>query len=334
MKKIIIITVVLALLSGGLIVAYREMSKERALEMQGEAPVIPESRVKRSGSEVIVTLDAGTQQRLALKTESPAATNLSPEVKGYGRVLDPAPLVAAVLELAPAQAVLDASRKELERVKILRAQENASARVLEVAELAVRRDELALTAAHTRLGLGWDKSVLGRKDLRAFTRSLGERETALVRVELPAGEGLHAPPASARLVTLAEANAVIVAQLLGPATDVDPQTQGQGFLFLAENGAAKLTPGAMVTAFLPTGGAVQTGVVVPRDAVLRAEGRAWVFVQTGAETFVRREISLEHPLATGWFVARGVAASDKLVVTGAQALLSEELKAQIPKMAD
>ena len=334
MKKIIILIIVLAVLAGGLIFAYREMSKERALEMQGEAPVIPESRVKRSGADVIVTLDAETQRRVALKTESPAATNLSPEVKGYGRVVDPAPLVAAVLELAPAQAALDTSRKELERVKILRVQENASARVLEAAELALRRDELALDAARARLTLGWNTNVAGQKDLTAFVRSLGARETVLVRIELPAGEALNAPPASARLVTLADANGFITAQFLGPAVDVDPQSQGQGFLFLVENASAKLMPGAMVTAFLPTGGATLPGVVVPRHAVLRAEGRAWVFVQTGAETFVRREISISHPLPAGWFVAREVAASDKLVVTGAQTLLSEELKAQIPKMGD
>jgi hypothetical protein len=290
--------------------------------------------VKRSGGDIIVTLDAETQKRIDLRTEMAVATNLVHEVKGYGRVLDPAPLAAAVLELAPAQAALETSRKELERVKTLRGQDNASARALEAAEFAVRRDDLALAAARTRLSLAWDKSIAEHKDLPAFVRSLVARETALVRVELPAGESLHSPPSSARLVTLANPDDFIEAQFLGNAVDVDPQTQGQAFLFLAKATSGKLVPSVMVTAFLATGGAPVSGVLIPRNAVLRADGKAWVYLQTGADAFVRREVSLEHPLPNGWFVMTGVVASDKLIVTGAQTLLSEELKAQIPKMGD
>jgi hypothetical protein len=334
LKKIIIVIVVLVVLAGGLIFAYREMSKEREMEMQGEAPVIPESRVKRSGGGIVVTLDAETQKRIELRTEVALATNLTHEVKGYGRVLDPAPLAAAVLEIAPAQSALETSRKELERVKTLRGQDNASARALEAAEFALRRDELALAAARTRLSLAWDKSVAEQNDLPAFLRSLVARETVLVRVELPAGESLNSPPSSARLVTLANPDEFIEAAFLGDGADVDLQTQGRAFLFLAKATSGKLAPGAMVTAFLLTGGAPVSGVVIPRNAVLRADGKAWIYVQTGVDGFVRREISLAHPLPAGWFVTRELTASEKLVVTGAQTLLSEELKARIPKMGD
>jgi hypothetical protein len=44
---------------------------------------------------------------------------------------------------------------------------------------------------------------------------------------------------------------------------------------------------------------------------------------------VRKPVALDTPLDTGWFVAEGggVAAGDRLVVVGAQTLLSEEMKA-------
>jgi hypothetical protein len=37
-------------------------------------------------------------------------------------------------------------------------------------------------------------------------------------------------------------------------------------------------------------------------------------------------VSLGRPLADGWFVTEGFKAGDKLVLVGAQQLLSEELK--------
>ena len=71
---------------------------------------------------------------------------------------------------------------------------------------------------------------------------------------------------------------------------------------------------------------------MPRSAVLRHDGRTWVFAQAEEEKFVRKPVTLDTPLdgEKGWFVAEcgGIEAGDKLVVTGAQSLLSEELKAQ------
>jgi hypothetical protein len=67
--------------------------------------------------------------------------------------------------------------------------------------------------------------------------------------------------------------------------------------------------------------------------VLRHDGRAWVYVQEEEEKFVRKPVTLDTPLEgdKGWFISAeggGIKADDLLVVTGAQSLLSEELKAQ------
>ncbi len=45
--------------------------------------------------------------------------------------------------------------------------------------------------------------------------------------------------------------------------------------------------------------------------------------------FQRRELALDRPVAGGWFVTNGLAPNDRVVLTGAQALLSEERKTQI-----
>ena len=49
-------------------------------------------------------------------------------------------------------------------------------------------------------------------------------------------------------------------------------------------------------------------------------------MQVSDERFDRRPVPLDRPAGNGYVVTRGFAAGDKVVVTGAQTLLSEEFK--------
>ena len=70
-------------------------------------------------------------------------------------------------------------------------------------------------------------------------------------------------------------------------------------------------------------------VLVPRAALIRWEGKTWVYLQSSRDTFVRRAITLDRPTEQGWLLTAGVKPGERIVVRGAQALLSEELKSQI-----
>ncbi len=73
-------------------------------------------------------------------------------------------------------------------------------------------------------------------------------------------------------------------------------------------------------------GEPQTGVNVPRDAVVRFNGATWVYQQAEDGTLQRVEVALQHPMADGWFVRGPLKPQDKVVTRGAQQLLSQELK--------
>jgi hypothetical protein len=79
---------------------------------------------------------------------------------------------------------------------------------------------------------------------------------------------------------------------------------------------------------LPDGPA-SDGAVIPPSAVVWWQGRAWVYLRTGPKTFARREIPTDEPASGGGYIARDLNAATPLVTTGAQALLSEEFRAQI-----
>jgi hypothetical protein len=98
-------------------------------------------------------------------------------------------------------------------------------------------------------------------------------------------------------------------------------------MFLADTKNSNLVPGAIITALLPVAGKTVPGVVVPSEAVLRHEGKAWIYVQTGETTFIRRAVELKQQLDTGWFVSN-LDSAIRIAVTGAQVLLSQELNSQ------
>jgi len=306
------------------------MSKERTAEAEGEQPLLAESRVeRRTNGQVVVHLDLSTQRLIGLRTAVLEAATQALAVKAYGRVLEPAPLLALASDTASARAALEASSKEYERLKALFTQgQNASAKALESAQAAMQHDQIASQAAAGQLVAAWGKSIADKPDLAAFLESLAKLECVLVRLDLPAGDSLSKTPVGAQL-TLPGTNAPLEARFLGRATTTDPQVQGEGFLLVATNATVRLAPGLALTGFLQLPGAPLHGVVVPKAAIVRAADRAWVYLQMDDTTFQRRELALDRPVAGGWFVTGGLAPNDRLVVTGAQTLLSEERKTQI-----
>jgi len=147
-----------------------------------------------------------------------------------------------------------------------------------------------------------------------------------VLVELAMPSGIAAPqvvrinvgpPPSAASGTAAAAGGSgamsIEATLLSTAPRVDPKLQGRTFFYLASG--ARLSAGMNVAALIPTSRGISR-VVVPPDAVVSWEGRSWVYVRRAPTKFARID-------------AGAVKAGDEVVTTGAQQLLSEEMRSQL-----
>jgi hypothetical protein len=333
MRRLIAVVVLAVVLVVGLIVAYRQMNKE--MEMEGEMPVFAPSRVSRNAAgEIVLKVDLETQKRINLQV-LPVSTINVPRVRlGYGRVLDPAPLATMAADVATAQTALNASAREFARVKALHEQgDNASLRALEAAQAAMQRDEISLRSAENLLQSAWGKAVAQQQDLLAFVRSLTSQEAALVRADLPAGEIVQEGPKSARIAMEGDGES-IAAAVLGPAPQANPEIQGQAFLLLVKARPPRLSTGLMVSVLFEEPGEQLHGIVLAREAVSRAAGAAWTYVQLAEEAFVRRQVALDRLLSNGWFVTSGLATNDRVVVRGAQTLLSEELKTQVPALAE
>ena len=283
-----------------------------------------------------VKLEKGKWKALGIEMAEPEKAELKPQRIAFGRVLDPTPIVTLDGDIAAADAALTASRSEYERTQaLLKSGDGMSRKVGETAEAQFRGDAIKADGLRRRALLEWGATIpaLDAAKRRAFVEQLVAGESALVRVDLLPGDALAELPTGARLSVLGREERTIETTTIVPASDTDAKTQAQGFILRVDKPPFALRPGMALTAWLELPQKSRAGFAVPRSAVLRHDGRAWVFVQEEEEKFARKAVKIETPLdgEKGWFVSAedgGIKADDLIVVTGAQTLLSEELKAQ------
>lgn len=315
-----------------------EGRKELAKEQESERPVAVPSRVAPFGDGTEVVFDAEAQKLADIGVATLAQSTRRTEVDALATVLSPQSLielrnryVTAAAQADKAAAALAASRREYERVNQLHGDDrNLSDRALQAAEAAWRGDAAdAQVAQAARDAIGkesrpvWGGALTAavEGDTAVFQR-LASQKSVLLRVAAPAGSRLHEPPATASVI--GDDGVAKPAELLSPAPQTDPRIQGPTFFYTAPTDG--LLPGSTLAARLPVG-SPESGATVPASAVLSWQGRSWFYVERTTGHFVRRELTDAVPVAQGWFMP-GLS-SLRVVVRGAQTLLSEELRGQI-----
>jgi hypothetical protein len=323
---VLILAVVLVWVVGG---AHREKGEE-AEEERVAAPAPKTVRDQRG--EVVVEVSRNDQERAGLETETLKPTTHRAEPAAYGMVLDPAPLISLNGDLLTAAATVSASQAQFQRAQRLHSdQQNLSLKDMQAAEAKFRGDEAQFNLLKQRLADNWGEEIAAMppQTRTALIAALVKRTTAIVHVSLPPGEAIDQAPSEARISILGYESRPLVTRAVSVASTVDPNLQGQAYLLRVEAQGFPLRPGAAVSAQLAAAGNAERGVVVPGEAVVRSGGKAWAYVQIGPERFARREVVLTQPADTGWFTSSGFSGNERVVVTGAQTLLSEELKSRI-----
>jgi hypothetical protein len=282
---------------------------------------------------------------------------IEPRFAPVDRIDLAARLAAARADVDAVAASLAAARQALDRARALNAENRiVSDRAVQEAEARVKGEEARLRALHETVRL-LDASVSGRAGPTGAWPLVLERggevvevvaqpgesvesgqailrvarfDRLVARVHLSAGQVVDRLAPTARIVVFGHEARPLRGERLALGATADEMTHGQALLYRVKLEGLPIRPGAAVTAFLPATGRPQAGVVIPRSAIVRSGGKAWVYVRVGATGFSRREIGLDQAMADGWFVAGGFTAGDEVVVAGAQTLLSDELKSQIP----
>ena len=332
-----------------------------------DAEVAAYGRLQEDPSEVFVLRApiSGTLRRAAgsgwpgigqMVADGVAVGSVEPRLAPMDRLTLADRLSASRADLESSAAALVAARSAYERAAKLNADsKNVSDRALQEAEARMRGEEARVKAARDTVQLMEASLKVSASALSSAPLAVerggevvevmaqpGESVEAgqpvlriarfsslIARVDIPAGQALVAPVTTARISALGHEDTPLQGQRLALAAAVDPNTQGQAFLFRVENPGGALRPGLSVTAYLRKPGEVRKGTLVPPSAIIRAAGKTWVYIQQQADKFVRCAVTTDYLPGGRVFVSGELGDQGKVVTVGAQILFSEESKSQI-----
>lgn len=314
--------------AAGAAVAWFARAPAPASEPAGH-PEEKEVEVSRgTNGSVTLHLKKSALDAMGIKTGHLAQTNLAPEIKAYGKVVDPSALAALLAERESARAAFEASKSELDRLEALFQQDrNVSVRAVQAARSGTTRDEMLLRSTEDRLKVIWGRTIAGQTNLNELADRLVKQEQALIRIDLPLGTTpSNAVIREARILSAAAPERPARGTFLGSAGSGDPLSLGRSLFFLAQNQSADFVPGMAVTAYCLTaneGG--RAGYLIPRAALLRAQGENWIYCQEGDLVFHRQVVDLRFPVEEGWLAAVEPGIDGEVVLSGAQQLYSAEI---------
>jgi len=271
-----------------------------------------------------VKLASEIQAKLGLKSEPLKAKAAAATVSGFVKVLDPGPLAQLDSDIDAADAAAQASTAELVRSAALNKDGAAVAtKAVEAARAQAKSDNAKLALLHRRLGLEWGDGVarMSASQREGLLADIAAGKAALVRIDTPSGEGL----AGLKVVDLdLGALGQVRATVLGPARAADPKLVSPGLIATARGpGVRSLSVGLSAPVKLAISDPAN-GVLAPRAALLRSKGKTWVYVRTGGETFLRKEVEDGRSDAAGLFVPAGFRPGEQVVTQGAAALFAAE----------
>ena len=321
------------LLMAVIVVAVIRGPSARADEEEEKPVTSNTARISRdAGGNVLITIQPAAQKEIGVATEMLKPITLPVEVQAYGFILDPAPLSKLNSDLLSTQAALDAADAQYRRTRRLYAeQKNASLRDLQAAQALYLTDQSQLEALEQQLRNDWGAEIAGMeaRSRAQLVSALVERSEAIARVTVPVGEEIDHAPRAAVIVVLGHEEQPLKTRYVYPAPTVVPTLQGQAFLVLITAAQFPIRPGTAVSGRIPISNTSQRGVMVPRSAIVRYAGSEWVYCERDHDRFVRLEIVPIEITEQGYFVTENLAPGMRIVITGAETLLSEELKAEI-----
>ncbi|MGR8951143.1 MAG: efflux RND transporter periplasmic adaptor subunit [Gammaproteobacteria bacterium] len=295
-----------------------------------------------------VHIDQEKQQLSGLQVMTVLPADYQAEFAAYGKAVSVQPLLAlrsqyrvALSEQLSADARLAHSGQSIRRTEELYRHGVAAKRIVQEqqslwqtdkAQLAARRAESDAVLEAARLNWGerlTDWAVAAEKDALADFVS---GKDILVLVTLPAGKALSEPVSAAHVDPDGNRSQAQTAAYISPAPQIDQAVQGASYFF--RTSGKKIRPGMNVSVWLPDSRSNQTGVIIPRSALIWSMDQAFVYVKTGQDTFSRRLIDHYAPAAEGYFVRDALQPGEQIVTVGGQMLLSEEFRAQIPDEDD
>jgi hypothetical protein len=295
-----------------------------------------------------LALPIASQQQSGIKTTKLVATQHQSATASFGTVEAIDGLVemrtrylAALADGNVIRTSIASAEQNLQRLQLLNQDDkNVSDRAVQEAQASLNSDKAKLATSSTlangirdNMRQQWGATLANwatQTSSNSEFQSLLQSHEVLLKITLP----FDVTPnknTELKIFPMGSQKQLVKAQFISDAPQADNSIQGKTYFYHAPSG--NLRAGMRVTTHLDMQGKASSGVIVPHEAVVWYANQAWVYQKVGADKFIRRLISteteIESETISGWYNTAGLAANDEVVNSGAQLLLSEELKYQI-----
>lgn len=303
----------------------------------------PEAMAADSTSTIGVSLSSKVQKLEGIRAIRIPKKKIYRQVKAMGVVLSPHDLTTmrtkyqqekALLKKLKAQ--LFVSQKEYNRISKLYKSQQASQKTFEaeraqwIADQSDYNDaKLSLNAMADSVQQEWGTVIANwvRKGSPKLNRVINQ-ESWIVLVT-PSENQAGNFKLKREIALGISKNRLYSARFISRSPKLDQRMQTHGYFYLTRNKSDNLAPDMNVIAWVPTGKSSE-GVAIPDSAVVWSQGMPWVYVQTDPGNFVRKSISTAKSFGSKWYDQKNITVSDRVVVSGAQFLLSQEMLSKMP----
>ena len=286
----------------------------------------------KGGGKDTVDLPPEMAKRLGVVTTPAQAVAFTPGAEGFGVVLGHDLIAQIAADIDTARAAVKQSQATVVRAKQLASGPGAlGVDAVENATKQTSADQASLTLAQRKLTatLGLKFPRHGADPDEAVLTSIADGTFKLARVTFPPGALSGATPRELRLLPLessaadaASGTSVWTANTIWEAPQ-DPTIPGRSLFALLRT--ADIPEGVRLQALPVSGSGTLQGVLVPEAAVVVSEGQYWCYLRKGTDSFTRVPITVDRPLAQGYFVpADRVAPGTEIVTTAAGLLLARQ----------
>ena len=294
-----------------------------------------------------ISLSTELQTMMALKTATLTMVDYPEELIAYGKVQELDSLIKlradyfkAVARRQAIEAKLSQSHLAMQRSKKLRDAGGGSNRQFQLQQSQWLSDKAELAESHYFLETikentryqwsgGAIKWLFSHND--KFYQQLINHQQFIVKITLASGQSLSKETPSIYIDSNGYRHQATPAKFLMNAPQIEHLSLGLSYFFVSKNPALRI--GMSVTAWIPKN-QQRRGFIIPITAVVWHLGQAFIYLQIEDDLFMRQVISNFERVTNGYFVRRELPESDLLVIEGAQMLLSEEFRGQIPDEDD
>jgi len=308
----------------------------------------PSHEIQKDTGQSVVRLHTEAQKLSGIETIRLKPASRYVEFTAYGKAVNIHPLLAlrnryllALTERSSAKAKFRQAEQNINRQQDLYRDGVSSKRSLQEQQAQWQSYKAQVDATDFQgkaiideALITWGKELTNwvmSNDSNKFGDFLSGRQT-LLQITLPANK--HLPDTVQTIYIEASGNRSKAhkAELISMATRIESAAQGESYYF--RTGSKDIITGMNVTAWIPEQNEQMTGVIIPKSALIWYMDQSFVYLKTAEDTFSHR--TLEHYSASGdgYFIPDGIKPGEQIVTKGAQMLLSEELRGQIPSEDD